>query len=290
MVLDEVRTGAYRNAIFQVVKKGDVVVDIGSGSGILALFAAKAGAGKVYAVEKSRAVEFIYAHVKENEFEDIIEIIHADIESLDKSNFKETPNVIISEMLGNFAPCENLHDIYLKAKTLAQPETVTIPLSYKMIFAPANPRIFGNHYSKLKNINGVSLNYMMNRIYSSPFFHWLSIEELVGPEIEGCKIEVCSPQSKSYSSLLQATKDSIVTAISVSFIAELTSNIFLSSSVKNYSQSWPQTIFPLFPSLYCKKGDSIYFEIRPQDVVDKQTWQWIVEHNGVRYFYGVDNN
>ena len=45
MLEDPVRMTAFRNAIFSVVKKGDIVIDLGSGSGILAIWAAKAGAG-----------------------------------------------------------------------------------------------------------------------------------------------------------------------------------------------------------------------------------------------------
>jgi len=52
MLKDEVRTVTYRNAIYhnRHLFKGKVVMDVGSGTGILSMFAAKAGARKVFAV------------------------------------------------------------------------------------------------------------------------------------------------------------------------------------------------------------------------------------------------
>ena len=55
MLMDEVRTSHYRNAILNNKHdfEGKIVMDVGAGSGILSLFAAQAGARKVYAVEAS---------------------------------------------------------------------------------------------------------------------------------------------------------------------------------------------------------------------------------------------
>lgn len=55
MLKDTVRTKAYKNAIMQnpSLFKDKIVMDVGSGTGILSIFAAKAGAKHVYGIEKA---------------------------------------------------------------------------------------------------------------------------------------------------------------------------------------------------------------------------------------------
>src|SRR6478672_4716496 len=50
---DRARVGAFDRAIREVVRSGDVVVDLASGTGILGLLACRAGARRVYAIEST---------------------------------------------------------------------------------------------------------------------------------------------------------------------------------------------------------------------------------------------
>lgn len=61
MLKDEVRTLTYRNSMYhnKHVFKDKIVLDVGSGTGILSMFAAKAGAKHVYGVSLFQYVVFL---------------------------------------------------------------------------------------------------------------------------------------------------------------------------------------------------------------------------------------
>jgi predicted RNA methylase len=69
MLLDKARCDAYREAIHRIVKPGDVVVDLGAGTGLLSFFALQAGARHVYAIEMSRIADAAAELIEANGFE-----------------------------------------------------------------------------------------------------------------------------------------------------------------------------------------------------------------------------
>lgn len=57
MIADRVRVGAYAEALRKTVRSGSVVVEIGTGSGVFAVFACQLGASHVYAIEPSEIIQ-----------------------------------------------------------------------------------------------------------------------------------------------------------------------------------------------------------------------------------------
>jgi histone-arginine methyltransferase CARM1 len=83
MLQDSVRTGMYHHAFVSngADFAGSTVLDVGTGTGLLAFFAAQAGAAKVYAVEHAGPMAALARKlVKGNHLEGTVEIVSSALE------------------------------------------------------------------------------------------------------------------------------------------------------------------------------------------------------------------
>lgn len=97
MIADRVRMDAYRAALARAVKPGDVVLDIGAGTGIMSLIACQLGARKVHAVEPSDALTVARELAHANGFADRIEFHYAPSFEL---RLAEPADVMVSDLRG----------------------------------------------------------------------------------------------------------------------------------------------------------------------------------------------
>ena len=129
MLQDVVRTDAYEKSISEVVRPEHCVLDFGCGTGILAMFAARAGARKVIAVDRSPFVKTAKEIAAQNNF-DNIDFYHADHQSL---QLGEKIDVIVSEWMGHclfyeamLEPLLAIRDRYLAQGGVMVPAEVSL--------------------------------------------------------------------------------------------------------------------------------------------------------------------
>ncbi len=98
MVADRPRVDIYAQAIARHVKPGDVVVDLGTGTGVLSMLAARAGASKVYAIDISKFIELAKAFAHRSNYPNI-EFVRTHSRKL---QIKEKADVVVHEQMGNY--------------------------------------------------------------------------------------------------------------------------------------------------------------------------------------------
>lgn len=100
MLNDESRNAAFEAAINRAVGEDSLVLDIGTGSGLLAMMAARAGAGKVIACEMVPGVADVARQIiRANELDDRIEVVEGKSTGLTLgSELPRKPDVLIAEV------------------------------------------------------------------------------------------------------------------------------------------------------------------------------------------------
>lgn len=103
MLSDEIRLDMYRKALKKTVTPQSIVIDAGSGTGALAVYAALAGASKVYAIENSEMVDQIAQVAKDSGVADRIEIISGNFAQV---QLPQKADILVTETFGSWALAE----------------------------------------------------------------------------------------------------------------------------------------------------------------------------------------
>jgi PRMT5 arginine-N-methyltransferase len=96
---DRHRLSAFGRAIAAAVRPGDVVLDLASGTGILGLFACRAGAGRVYSIDSGGILELAREVAKANGYGDRIVFIKGFSKHV---SLPERVDVVMSDQIGRF--------------------------------------------------------------------------------------------------------------------------------------------------------------------------------------------
>jgi len=116
MINDRGRNIAYKNAIERVAP-GSIMCDIGTGTGLLSILAAKAGAKKVYSIEMDPGrAEYARGLIKKLGLDNIIQVINKNFYKLDRVDMPDDIDYFVSETIGSPIFNEDIIDLAKHSK------------------------------------------------------------------------------------------------------------------------------------------------------------------------------
>ncbi len=133
MISDHARTDAYRMALEGLVEPGMRVLDIGTGTGILAMFAARAGA-EVWAIDESAIIGIARELARANHLESRIHFIRDRAESIE---LPVQVDLLVSEWMGFFGLAECMFRSVIAARDVhLAPGGMMLPSDLRLYLAP----------------------------------------------------------------------------------------------------------------------------------------------------------
>ncbi|CAL5229652.1 g13017 [Coccomyxa viridis] len=266
MLKDTVRTRSYQAAIMQneFLFKDKIVLDVGCGTGILSLFAAKAGAKHVYGIERSAIAEQARQIVEDNRYQDRITIIQGKVEEVDLP--VPQVDIIISEWMGYFLMYESMLDtvLYARDKWMA-PGGIMMPDRCTMSLVAIEDADY--RHEKIDfwdNVYGFDFSAIKRLAMQEPLVDVVDQEQVV---TEACKLSTfnISDMTKSDAAFtvpfrLVASRNDYIHALVAYFDVYFTAChklVWFSTSPKSRSTHWKQTVVYLEDTITICQGEVI---------------------------------
>lgn len=280
MIEDGIRTGAYLEAIEQVVRPSSRVLDFGCGTGILSFFAAKQGARSVFAVDRSRFIRVARELARANGLGGV-EFFHGEGKDIELPG---KVDVLISEWMGHFVfyeqmlgPLVALRDRYLEPGGVMVPERIILKVGLV-----TDEQVCRELTYFRKRRYGIDFSFIEDWPYYQVTPRTFGEDQLSGDVITLGSIDMaaCGSAPTPLRGEGEVHGPATVYGLCGWFDAELTRDVVLRTGPFDHATHWRHLFFPLPDPIDLRAGDRLDIEIVP--VVDpsgeRTLWKWSVEH------------
>lgn len=275
MVEDPRRTRAYLDAMSQVIRPGDVVLEIGTGFGFFAVHAARLGARLVHAVEPSDAIAYGPVVAAANGVEDRIRFMQCRSTRL---TLDEPADVLIEDLRGTSPLHEGRLGALLDARRrLLRPGARVIPRLDRLLVAPAPaPRSLATVSDV---IGGIDVGAVRARLAEA--WRRVRADEVhpLAPAVEWASVDYADFESVDIDGVATCV---IATAGRIEGIASwfeatlapgVTYHTGPDAGRTVYDVGW----FPLVTPIEAREGDTVRMRLRAKHDGRDYTWSWEAE-------------
>lgn len=266
LLTDEHRVHAFQAAVESVVRPGDVVADIGCGTGILTLFACRAGARHVYAIDDGPIIELAKLILHQNGYADRVTCINRPSRQAD---LPEPVDVIISETIGNYGAEERiLPTLWDARRRWLKPGGRIIPQALELYCAPITwPEAEPALAVWRRPVCGFDLSSGLAFAVNQQYARRLRPEHLLAEgqcyarlSLTGEALAGPSPPHVAGTTLFHLHRDGVLHGVGAWFRAALTNAVGVTNDPSGEPTSWGHLCLPVAEPLPVTAGDEV--EIR----------------------------
>ncbi len=271
MLDDRTRTDAFIKALQETVRPGDVVVDIGTGTGALAAAAARAGARKVYAIEKGEIADAAGQLFAANGLSDRVEVVRGLSTEI---SLPESADLIVGEILGHDPLDENIIEVFLDARRRhLKPDGRIAPAATRLTITPVDipADVVGIHRFTPDALQRWQENYQLD---FSPLNSWQDLapcQFLVRPEHAAAwrqfvsanfpPIEFAGLSSSiiEFEESVEIQTNGVINGLVVSFELEISDGVRLTTQpgLAPADNHWRNPVHLLSQPINVKQGDRL---------------------------------
>lgn len=264
------RTNTYKNAIYQNAHlfKDKIVLDVGCGTGILSMFAVKAGAKHVIGVDMSTIIEKAREIVAANGMSEKITLIQGKMEEVVLP--VDEVNIIISEWMGYFLLYESMLDTVLLArdKYLAPGGLIFPDKAHIFMAAIEDGEYKDEKIGFWNNVYGFDYTPMQKVALAEPLVDTVELKAVVSKPSLAFSIDLYTvkPEDLAFSApfTVEIERNDYVHAFISWFDVEFTAchkPLKFSTGPHAKYTHWKQTVFYITDYLIVNKGEVIQGQI-----------------------------
>lgn len=281
LIGDATRTDAFREAILRTVRPGDVVVDLGCGSGILSFFACQAGAARVYAIDNTSAADAAAYMATQLGFGERITVLQKESREVE---LPERADVLISETMGVLGFDEGIAGSVRDARArLVKRDARIVPSRVAVWLVPVEVEYDYDRHVAFWNEPRYGLDLTPLRFFASNAVHFAYIRDgawLAEPaELFALDLTRHESDQANGRATFTATRHGRLHGFGGYFSATLADGIELTNR-QAHATSWAQAYLPLELPVAIRQGMRIDVQLQMDD---GKGWRWRGSANGEEF-------
>lgn len=277
MLADRQRVRAFGEAVRRAVEPGDVVLDIGTGTGFLALLAAKAGAARVYAVERGSIICVAREIAAANGLADRITFLHADSVDVELG---ERVDLIIAEIIGSFGLDEDILRILDDARArFLKGDGRLLPDALDLVIAPTEEgEAISSLGAEMEACFGLDVSPLTRLAQHTPTTLWADAGQLLAPGDTVLSFDLLRGNPDTVDGKVDITmqRDGRVCGWVGWFVARHCGQTIMSTRPPIAGSSWENVFFPIGEPLAVAAGQTMGARLR----LDDPFWSWEMHLEG----------